>query len=250
MTSPSQENVKSLDSGRLTSHHVGKISVNRIGFDYPFSEKYTRLETVTENSEAAARTKAQIEEVIERICQDSSRCGIDTFATQWALVELLTNATQYAGVPEGSDRRAYVDFESVLDENESDPCLIIAVSNSVPTLFNPAKYSNTSYAETLGENDQGHINLTFLVGKLKDGCSLSYRWTTPNGESIRCALSRYEESDPDRPETKDEYSPPMKITASKCDAFGRAVPYSTEQFLNVVDKVPTTEVTATYILGR
>ena len=250
MIGPSHENTTTVDTARLSSYRAGKISWNTLVLDYPFSEKYTRLETIADNSGAAARTKAQIEEVIERICQDSIRCGIDAFATRWALVELLTNATQYAGVTEGEDRRTLVSLEWVLDEIESDPCLILAVSNTIPTLFNPAKYSNTSFTETLGENNQGHMNLVFLVGKMKEGCSLSYQWKTPIGEGIRCALSLYRETDPDRPEAKDEFSPPMRITASKYDSRGDAVPYLTEQFLRDVNKVPTTEVTATCIIGR
>ena len=250
MIGPSHENTTTVDTARLSSYRAGKISWNTLVLDYPFSEKYTRLETITDNSGAAARTKTQIEEVIERICQDCIRIGIDAFATRWALVELLTNATQYAGVTEGEDRRTLVSLEWVLDEIESDPCLILAVSNTIPTLFNPAKYSNTSFTETLGENNQGHMNLVFLVGKMKEGCSLSYQWKTPIGEGIRCALSLYRETDPDRPEAKDEFSPPMRITASKYDSRGDAVPYLTEQFLRDVNKVPTTEVTATCIIGR
>jgi hypothetical protein len=231
----------------LAGVEVGRISWNRASFGYPFSAKYTRLE----GSKLADDTKRAIEDVVSRIIGKGKDTLNAEYLTELVLTELVRNASQYAGVDQDSTRTNHVEIEWIVDANENDPCLILAISNSTPCLFNPAKYSNTPFDDLPLENNQGHLNLLAIPGMVKPGTHLTYRWETTSSEVITCSMSYFGENDPDLPEIKEEATPAIRITVSKCNSGGATIPYSTEQFLqDIADGLPTTRVTATCVIGR
>jgi hypothetical protein len=241
---------RGLEKGRLASVYVDNISHTTVTFDYPYSEKYSRLKNDTTDPEGASQTKSEMEALVERICQEGIAAGMPSFQTEYAIRELLMNATQYAGTREPCEQITRVGIEWIVDANESDPCLILAISNPVPALFNPAKYSNTPFSELVGDDNQGHVNLLTLPGFVKPGTLLTYRWNTPAEETITCKLSYYNENDPDQPHLKEEATPSIRIAVSKSNNLGSTLPYSTEQFLqDVADRAPTTQVTARCVIG-
>ena len=236
-----------LTNARPAGVEVGRISWNRASFDYPFSAKYTRLE----GSKIADDTKRAIEDVVSRIIGEADDALNTPNHMEFVLSELVRNASQYAGVEQGSARTNHVDIEWIVDANESDPCLILAVSNSTPYLFNPAKYSNTPFEEIPLDDNQGHLNLLAIPGMVQPGTQLTYRWETTSSEAITCKMSYFGENDPDRPKTHEVATPSIRITVSKYDSRGAPSPYSTEQFLrDVANGLPTTRVTATCVIGH
>jgi hypothetical protein len=236
-----------LTNARLAGFEVGRISWNRASFDYPFSAKYTRLE----GSKLADDTKRAIEDVVSRIIGKAIDTLNTTDHTEFVLTELVRNASQYAGVDQDTTRTNHVEIEWIADANENEPCLILAISNSTPCLFNPAKYSNTPFEDLPLDNNQGHLNLLAIPGMVKPGTHLTYRWETKTSEVITCAMSYFEENDTDRPEIHEVATPAIRITVSKRNSGGATIPYPTEQFLqDVAQGLPTARVTVTCVIGR
>jgi hypothetical protein len=244
---------KEFDGGSLSSLKVGKSSRDTLRFDYRFlGKKYTELKSVETQSELALETEARTTDFIEIGCLKGNAIGINDFRTRWVSTELGNNAFAHCGVGEHSREIPQVELELVVTQNENDVSLILAFSNSIPSLFNPAKYANTGHEKLPPDYHQGHMGLTSLIGMVKPGTFLTYRWDTASSEVITCKMSYFEENDPDRPELPEETATPaIRLTVTKCNNRGSDLPYSTEQFLqDVATGLPTTRVTVTAIIGR
>jgi hypothetical protein len=225
------------------------LTTGDLWIDYPFPEPLPELEQNKTDPSLAIDVKNRITKCISDIVQEANRHDVGAFGSELALYELITNATQYGGVPTATDSCLLVRLEWEFLNKTAGGGLSLAVSNPCSQLFDPTRFARMpreEFMETVGEGSNGHLATTALLGFLKENSSLYYVWHLPDYERIRLQVTPAKTS----LDGQDAESGQLQLAASRVDSKGNEIEYSLAQFeKDVALGLPTIKVTVACTVG-
>lgn len=250
------------------------FSSGDVWIDYPFAVPLAKLAgaaiepcesaSAREEMEQQEAVRYQISEHVKGIVAEASERGISDHDVEWALTELILNATQYGSLlpiesqseqqSKGPPVVGLVRVEWDFNKDLSDPCLRISVSNPVKNLFDPSYYPRMSPDEYLEQilsaECNTHAGLLTLMGKVKLHTGLSYLWELQDGGRIRCSMFRL--SDTEAGELKDLQQMPVRLSVGRYDEDNQPLTYNEDQFMSDVadHALKVDSVTISCVFGK
>ena len=247
--------------------HSGDILIQ-----HPFSVSYQALPS-SDSADSAPSSSCHSQDSLASLLREKINAQIQgitsvisaypalAFRAEWALTELLTNATQYGRLTPETPRVGLVRLAWEVAHEPAGPTLALAVSNPCYRMFNPGLYPLSTLSELISLNSQScnaHMGTITLLGYLHSGTCLSYVWHTSTGEVIKVGLSPMQEDSSseqlvDERTSEPTEEPPMSnitIQAEKYSETNDLLPYSFEEFLADVEKgLPVQSLTVACVIG-
>jgi hypothetical protein len=232
-----------------------------VWLDYPAPRGYQSLQSLMDKGEfeqdLGQVILTRISELLSTIEQAGKQVGFNDYKSCNIASELLQNATHYGALSDEVKSAGLIGIEWNFEKRGEDPVLELAISNPVPNLFNPARYLNIPFEEFLECNERdgtnGHLATGNLVGYICEGEKLRFNWVLRDGGSIVCELSRIVEDEAsavgeEMGEAEINIDSllmnPAKVEVFKYDQQGKAMDYSTDDFLrDITGKLKTETVT-------
>jgi len=220
---------------------------------YPFEVSCVALDRDTRFPDLATSAKTHLDLHVRSIVEQATNFGVEEGRAEWALRELLTNATQYGALSEQDKFAGMIRLEWLLDHENERPVLSLAAANPCLTLFDPSRFARMEIADFYAMDNtssNGHIGTIALMSYLQEGTKLTYLWEMADGERVKLTMELIPENAPDRPANYDDLMKPTRVEVFKFDSNNQPVPYSFEQFQrDIEEKVAAESVTVSCVIA-
>ena len=220
---------------------------------YPFEVSCVALDRDTRFPDLATSAKTHLDLHVRSIVEQATNFGVEEGRAEWAVSELLTNATQYGALSEQDKFAGMIRLEWLLDHENERPVLSLAVANPCFTLFDPSRFARMEIADFYAMDNtssNGHIGTIALMSYLQEGTKLTYLWEMADGERVKLTMELIPENAPDRPANYDDLMKPTRVEVFKYDSNNQPVPYSFEQFQrDIEEKVAAESVTVSCVIA-
>ena len=232
---------------------VPDVQKGELWITYPFEVSCVSLDQDTRYPDLAAAAKMQLDLHVRSIVEQATSCGVEQTRAEWALRELLTNATQYGASSEQDKSAGMIRLEWLLDHENGEPVLSLAVANPCLALFDPSRFARMEVADFYAMDNtssNGHIGTIALISYLQEGTKLTYLWEMADGERVKLTMELIPETAADRPANYDDLMKPTRVDVFKFDSTNKLVPYSFEQFQrDIEEKVAAESVTVSCVIA-
>ena len=220
---------------------------------YPFEVSCVALDRDTRFPDLATSAKTHLDLHVRSIVEQATNFGVEEGRAEWAVRELLTNATQYGASNEHTRSAGMIRLEWFLDHENGRPVLSLAVANPCLVPFDPSRFARMEIADFYSMDNtssNGHVGTIALMSYLQEGTKLTYLWEMSDGERVKLTMELIPENAPDRPANYDDLMKPTRVEVFKFDSNNQPAPYSFNQFRrDIEDKVAAESVTVSCVIA-